>query len=228
MSRLVWDQDGQRLYRTGVSNGVFYPKDTDGKYNAGEAWNGLTGVTKTPSGAEPTALWADNMKYLNIKSAEEFGCTIECYTYPDGFKQCNGEAELAPGITVGQQTRKPFGFCYRSIIGNDTEGNDHGYELSLVYGCEASPSEQAYQTVNDSPDAITLSYEVNTTPVTVGDGFKPTSILTVDSTKVDKDKLKALEDILYGTNAGVGEDASSGTEPRLPLPDEVAELFAAG
>lgn len=228
MSKIVWDQDSKRLYETGVDHGVLYPKTKDGKYEGGVPWNGLTGVTESPSGAEPTALYADNIKYLNIKSAEEFGCTIECYTYPPEFKACNGEAELAVGISVGQQTRKPFGFCYRTILGNDSEGNDYGYKLHLVYGCEASPSEKSFETVNDSPNAITFSYEVTTTPVSVGNGLKPTAIITVDSSLVDKEKLTSLEDILYGKNAGVGEDADAGSDPRLPFPDEIAELFAEG
>lgn len=226
MARIVWDADTKRRYETGVDHGVFYPKDKDGTYSNGVPWNGLTGVTQSPSGSEPTALWADNMKYLSIKSAEEFGCTIEAYTYPDEFNECNGFAELAAGVTVGQQKRKPFGFCYRTIVGNDAESDDYGYKLHLIYGCEASPSESAYSTKNDSPDAITFSWSVTTTPVTASGDLKPTALVEIDSTVADKEKLAALEAILYGSDAS-GEDAQ-GTEPRLPLPSEIATMFAAG
>jgi hypothetical protein len=179
------------------------------------AWNGLTAVTESPSGAEATALYADDTKYLNLTSAEEFGGTIEAYMYPDDFKACNGEAELATGVSIGQQSRKPFGFCYRTTIGSDTDGNDHGYKLHLIYGALASVSEKAYATINDSPEAITFSWEFSTTPVNVT-GHKPTSLLTIDSTKVDSAKLAALEAVLYGSDS---------EEARLPLPDEVVTLL---
>lgn len=226
MSRIVWDADTERRYETGVDHGVLYLKDSDGKYNNGVPWNGLTGVTQSPSGSEPTALWADNIKYLSIKSAEEFGCTIEAYTYPPEFNACNGLAELAKGITIGQQKRSAFGFCYRSILGNDAKGEDFGYKLHLIYGCEASPSESSYATKNDSPDAINFSWSVTTTPVVAGGNLKPTALLEIDSTEVDPVKLQELEDILYGKN-GTGE-SDPGVAPRLPLPSEIATLFAAG
>lgn len=211
MSKLVWDETGKRFYETGVKNAVLYPQ-VSGAYPKGVAWNGITAVTESPSGAEPTALYADDTKYLNLYSAEEFGATVEAYTYPDEFAVCDGSAELATGVSIGQQPRKPFGLSYRTTLGNDTESNDYGYKLHLIYGAMASPSEKSYSTINDSPEAITFSWELTTTPVSVA-GFKPTSCLTIDSTKVDKTKLKQLEDILYGT-----EDQ----EARLPLPDEVA------
>lgn len=226
MSKIVWDADTKRLFETGVDHGVLYLKDENGAYSNGVPWNGLTGVTESPSGSEPTALWADNIKYLSIKSAEEFGCTIEAYTYPDEFKECNGLAELAEGVTVGQQKRKPFGFCYRTIVGNDAKGEDYGYKLHLIYGCEASPSESAYSTKNDSPDAITFSWTVTTTPVASSGDMKPTALVVIDSTVADKTKLAALEEVLYGKN-GTGE-SDPGTAPRMPLPDEIATMFAAG
>lgn len=216
MSKLVWDQTGERLYETGVKNGVLYIP-TDGVYSKGVAWNGLTAVTESPSGAESTALYADDIKYLNLISTEEFGATIEAYTYPDEFAQCDGSASLATGVMIGQQARKTFGLCYRTTIGNDTEGNDFGYKLHIIYGALASPSEKAYATINDSPEAITFSWEITTTPVNVT-GAKPTASLTIDSTKVDAEKLTALEDILYG---------SESEEARLPLPDEIKTLFSA-
>lgn len=218
MSRITWDNVGERYYETGVKQGVLYPIQEGGAYSKGVAWNGLTAVTESPSGAEATPLYADDIKYLNLMSNEEFGCTIEAYTYPDEFAECDGSAALATGVMIGQQKRKTFGLCYRTSLGNDVDGSDYGYKLHLVYGCLAAPSEKAYATINDSPEAITFSWEVSTTPVNVT-GFKPTSQITIDSTKVDKSKLTALEDILYGKD---GEPAS---EPRLPLPDEVAELM---
>ena len=216
MPRLTWDDLGKRFYETGVKQGVLYPQ-VGGAYPKGVAWNGLTAVTESPSGAEPTPLYADDIKYLELTSNEEFGCTIEAYTYPDEFKACNGEATLAEGVTIGQQTRVPFGFCYRTVLGNDEKKNDYGYKLHLVYGATASVSEKNFQTVNDSPEAITFSWEVTTTPVAVK-GFKPTAILTIDSTTIAAEKLTALEDILYGKDEA---------EPRLPLPDEIAELVKA-
>ena len=222
MSRLEWDKTSERTYETGVKMGVLYPQE-NGTYPKGVAWNGLTAVTESPSGAEATALYADDVKYLNLMSAEEFGATIEAYTYPDEFAQCDGSAELAKGVTIGQQKRKAFGMCYRTVLGNDTDNNDYGYKLHLIYGALAAPSEKAYATINDSPEAITFSWEVTTTPVNVA-GFKPTASITIDSTKVDKAKLKALEDILYGTNAAKA-GGTGATEARLPLPDEVATLM---
>ena len=219
MSKLVWDKTGERYYETGVKNGVLYIP-TEGVYSKGVAWNGLTAVTESPSGAEATALYADDMKYLSLYSAEEFGATIEAYTYPDEFAQCDGSAELAKGVSIGQQTRKTFGLCYRTTVGNDTDGNDYGYKLHMIYGCMASPSEKAYATINDSPDAITFSWEVTTTPVSVA-GFKPTASITIDSTKAEPTKLAALEDILYG------KDGEPGSEARLPLPDEIKTLMSA-
>lgn len=195
--RLVWDATGERLYETGVSQGVLYVQDSTGKYPKGVAWNGLTGVTESPSGAEATPLYADDIKYLNLMSAEEFGATIEAYTYPDEFSECDGSAELATGVTIGQQDRKAFGLCYKTVVGNDVDSNNHGYKLHIIYGAMASPSEKAYATINDSPEAITFSWEVTTTPVNVS-GFKPTASLCIDSTKVVSGKLTALEDILYG------------------------------
>lgn len=216
MPRLTWDDLGKRFYETGVKQGVLYLQ-VGGAYPKGVAWNGLTAVTESPSGAEPTPLYADDIKYLELTSNEEFGCTIEAYTYPDEFKACNGEATLVEGVTIGQQTRVPFGFCYKTVLGNDEKKNDYGYKLHLVYGATASVSERNFQTINDSPEAITFSWEVTTTPVAVK-GFKPTAILTIDSTTIAADKLTALEDILYGKET---------VEARLPLPDEIAELVKA-
>ena len=223
MSRIVWDKTGERYYETGVKMGVLYPIQTDGRYSKGVAWNGLTAVTESPSGAEPTPLYADDIKYLNLISNEEFGCTIEAYTYPDEFADCDGSAALAAGVMIGQQKRKTFGLAYRTAFGNDSDGADYGYKLHLVYGCLAAPSEKAYATINDSPEAITFSWEVSTTPVSVT-GFKPTSQITIDSTKVKPEKLTALEEILYGKDG----DGGSAVEPRLPLPDEIAALFSEG
>ena len=214
MSKLEWDKTGERYYETGVKQGVLYPQ-VSGSYPKGVAWNGLTAVTESPSGAEATALYADDIKYLNLMSNEEFGATIEAYTYPDEFAQCDGSASLVEGMVIGQQKRSAFGLCYRTALGNDTEGNEYGYKLHIIYNALAAPSEKAYATINDSPEAITFSWEVTTTPVTVT-GYKPTATVTIDSTKCDADKLAALEAILYG---------SEDTEPRLPLPDEIAETL---
>lgn len=223
--RLVWDKTGERFYETGVEKGVLYPY-AEGAYDKGVAWNGLTGVTESPSGGEPTAMWADNIKYLNIMSTEEFGATVEAYTYPDEFKACNGESELTKGVVIGQQARSMFGMSYVTKLGNDTEGQDHGYKIHLIYGAMAAPSEKAYETTDDSVEAMTFSWEISTTPVEVSTGkFKPTASVTIDSTKVDADKLKKLEDILYGTDAG---GSGSATDPRLPLPDEIATILAEG
>ena len=216
MSKLVWDAVGERVFETGVKNCVLYIP-TNGVYDKGVAWNGITAVTESPSGAEATPLYADDIKYLNLMSNEDFGATIEAYTYPDEFAQCDGSAELAPGVKIGQQPRKMFGLCYRTTLGNDTEGNDYGYKLHLIYGAMAAPSEKAYASINDSPEAITFSWELTTTPVAVT-GFKPTAHIEIDSTSVEAGKMEALEAILYG-----GEDA----EARLPLPDEVATLMKA-
>lgn len=220
MAKLVWDQTGERLYETGVDRGVLYPIQTGGQYTKGVAWNGLSAVTESPSGAEQTALYADNIKYLSLTSTEEFGATIEAYTYPEEFAECDGSASLATGVTIGQQVRKTFGLCYRTVLGNDVDGNDHGYKLHLIYGATASPSEKGYSTVNDSPEAITFSWEVTTTPVNVT-GFKPTASITIDSTKADPTCLAELEKALYGS-----DEPSSG--PKLPLPDEVKTLMTPG
>jgi hypothetical protein len=211
MSKLVWDQTGAREYETGVKNGVLYPQDENGAYPKGVAWNGLISVTESPEGAEPTPLYADDIKYMNLLSAEEFKATIEAYMSPPEFDECDGTAEVATGVTIGQQKRKQFGMVYKTTIGNDTKGNDYGYKLHIIYGALAAPSEKGYQTINDSPEAITLSWEVSTTPVSV-EGFEQTATLTIDSTKVDATKLAALEAILFG---------SAEKEARLPLPDEI-------
>ena len=217
MSKLVWDQTGERIYETGVKNGVLYIQGVGGTYDKGVAWNGLTAVTESPSGAEASPLYADDIKYLNLMSNEEFGATIEAYTYPEEFAECDGSASIAKGVYIGQQARKTFGLSYRTVIGNDVDSNDYGYKLHLIYGALAAPSEKAYATINDSPEAITFSWEVTTTPVNVK-GFKPTASVTIDSTKVEAEKLAALEAILYGTEE---------KEARLPLPDEIATLMAA-
>lgn len=217
MARIEWDKAGERLYETGVKQGVLYVQNADGTYPVGVPWNGLTAITESPSGAEATALYADDIKYLNLVSAEEFGCTIEAYTYPEEFEQCDGSASLAAGVKIGQQTRKTFGMAYTTTMGNDVDGNGHGYKIHIIYGCTAAPSERGYATINDSPEAITFSWEVKTTPVNVT-GFKPTALLTIDSTTADPAKLKQLEDMLYGT---------AESEPSLPLPDAVAAIFKA-
>ena len=197
MAKIVWDETGKRFFETGVDHGVLYPIQTGGVYNKGVPWNGLTGATESPSGAEATDLYADNIKYLSMRSAETFGATVEAYTYHDEFAECDGSANLVDGVVIGQQSRKIFGLSYRTQVGNDVDGQDHGYKLHLIYGATASPSEKAYATINDSPEAITFSWELSTTPVNVT-GFKPTASVTIDSTKADPTCLKKLEDILYG------------------------------
>lgn len=217
MARLEWDADSKRLYEVGVDRGVLYPRNAEeGKYGAGVAWNGLTGVTESPSGAEPTDLYADNIKYLSMRSAETFGATIEAYTYPPEFEPCDGSASLTEGVSIGQQDRVPFGLSYRTLVGNDAKGQGYGYKIHVIYGCTASPSEKPYQTVNDSPEAITFSWEVNATPVNVT-GFKPTACVVIDSTKVAPEKLKKLEAALYGDSTGDG--------PKLLMPDEIKALI---
>lgn len=215
--KLTWDKTGERLYETGVNKGVLYEPNVAGNYDSGVAWNGLTTVTESPSGAEATALYADNIKYLNLISAEEFGATIEAYTYPEQFGKYDGTASPSAGVYVGQQNRKAFGLSYQTRVGNDVQGADFGYKIHLIYNATAAPSEKAYATINDSPEAITFSWELTTTPVDAGDSLKPTAQLVIDSTKVDSDALASLEEILYGT---------VGTDPRLPLPAEVLALFS--
>ncbi len=215
MAKLVWDQSGQRTYETGVDRGVLYLQDESGKYVNGVAWNGLTAVNESPSGAESTPLYADNIKYLELRSAEEFGATIEAYTYPEEFEACDGSASLGEGIKIGQQDRIPFGLCYRTVLGNDIQANNYGYKLHLIYGATASPSEKAYSTINDSPEAITFSWEVTTTPIEV-EGFKPTAVLTINSVQVKAEVLAAIEAKLYG-------DAEN--EPVMPTPNEIIEML---
>lgn len=215
MSKMKWDQTGERVYETGVKQGALYPQGSDGEYMTGVPWNGLISVSESPSGAEPTALWADDTKYLTLMSIEEFGATIEAYTYPDEFAECDGSAEIENGIFIGQQSRKPFGLVYKTTLGNDTEGNDYGYKLHIIYGALASPSEKSYQSINESPEANTFSWEVTTTPVEVT-GFKPTSQVVINSKKVDPAALKLIEDTLYGTDD---------QEPTLLLPDEIVALI---
>lgn len=218
MAKLVWDKVGERFYETGVDRCVLFPMTEGTTYGSGVAWNGVTSISESPSGAEPSAVYADNIKYLNLLSAEDFSATIEAYTYPDEWAACDGSAEIAKGVTIGQQTRKGFGLCYRTILGNDVRSNEYGYKLHFIYGGMAAPSEKSYATVNDSPEAMTLSWSITTTPVSVN-GFKPTACLTIDSTKADPTKLEALEKIIYGT------DEEPATEPRLPLPDEIVTLM---
>ena len=222
-AKIKWDAAGEHLFETGVKNGVLYRQNASGVYDEGYAWNGLISISESPSGAEATPLYADDIKYLNLMSAEDFGATIEAYTYPDAFAECDGSASIVEGVTIGQQARKPFGLCYRTTIGNDTDGNDHGYKLHIIYGCLASPSERSYSTINDSPEAITFSWEIKTTPVAVT-GAKPTACLTIDSTKVEPSKLSALEAILYGKDP-TSEGAGDGVAPRLPLPDEIKTML---
>ena len=216
--KIKWDEAGKKFYETGIDRGVLYPQDAEGKYTQGFAWNGLIGVDESPSGAEPTPLYADNIKYLNLMSVEEFGATIEAYTYPDEFEACDGTASLGEGITVGQQPRKLFGLAYRTLIGNDVDMDAHGYKIHLVYGAQASPSAKSYQTANDSPEAITFSWEITTTPVEI-EGYKPSASVVIDSTKIDAAHLLAIETILYGDD--------DETEGRLPTPAELKALVTA-
>ena len=215
MTALAWDETGKRLYETGVKNVVLYPIDSNGDYSHGYAWNGVTAINEKPSGAEPTPLWADDIKYLNLISAEDFAASIEAYTYPDEFAECDGSAEVHTGVIIRQQPRKAFGLCYRTVLGNDTDMNDYGYKLHLVYNCLAAPSEKDHSTINESPEAITFSWELSTTPVNVV-GYKPTATVEIDSTKVDSTRLQNLKDVLYGT---------ANADPRLPLPDEVFRIL---
>lgn len=221
MAKLKWDETGKRLYETGTKMGVLYPQNEDGSYPKGVAWNGLMSVTESPSGAEASALYADDAKYLELYSNEEFGFTIGAYTYPDEFAECDGSAEVAKGVQLGQQPRKAFGLSYRTIVGNDTKGSDYGYKLHLVYGAKASPSERSYASVNDSPEALELSWECTTTPVAVK-GHKPSAHIEIDSTKIDAGKLVKIEDILYGKDGG-----EPATDARLPLPDEIIQILTA-
>ena len=219
MAVLTWDEQGEKLYETGIKKCVLYPLDANNEYKPGVAWNGISSVSESPSGAEANAIYADDVKYLNLYSAEELGATIEAYMYPDEWEACDGSAELTEGVSIGQQNRKTFGLCYRTTLGNDTDGNDYGYKLHLLYGCKASPSERQYSTINDSPEAISFSWTITTTPVNVT-GYKPTSVITIDSTKFKTTekaaRLAALEAILYG---------SANADPRLPLPDEVKQII---
>lgn len=215
MAKIKWDETGEKIYETGVKYGVLYLPNETGQYVKGVAWNGLTAVTESPSGAESTPLYADDIKYVELQSAEDFGATLECYTYPDEFAECDGSAEVAPGVIIGQQNRKTFGLCYRTTLGNDVKGNEYGYKLHLIYGAKASPSEKSYSTINNSPEAITFSYEITTTPVNVT-GYKPTACLTINSTKVEAGKMQQLEALLYGAESA---------EAKLPLPDEVINLL---
>ena len=223
MAKLVFDEIGKRLYQIGIAECVLFVQKADGTYETGVAWNGVTGITESPSGADVTALWADNIKYLELRAAEEFGGTIEAYTYPDEFEECDGTASVADGVVIGQQKRKKFALAYKTKIGNDTVGDDYGYKLHIIYNASASPTERSFQTVNDSPDVEASSWEFTTTPVPCT-GYKPVSHLEIDSTVVDADKLAALEDIVFGTD---GTGGAEGTDSRLPLPDEVISLLAA-
>lgn len=226
MSRLIWDETGKKTYETGVDQGVLYPQlATNGTYPKGVAWNGLISVSENPSGAESNKKYADNGVYLNLTSAEEFGCTIEAFTYPDEFAACDGSAQVSVGVSIGQQTRTTFGLCYRTILGNDTQEADYGYKIHIVYGGKASPTEKGFQTVNETPEAITFSWEVTTTPATIP-GFKPSATMVIDSTKCEPTKLAALEEILYGKDAAT-EPVAEAVDPRLPLPTEIIELIGA-
>ena len=215
MARLIWDEVGQRFFETGVKNGVLYVQDNDGSYKNGVVWNGLTAVTESPSGAEETPLYADDVKYLTLRSAEEFGATVEAYTYPEEFEQCDGSASIADGVTIGQQARRAFGLCYRTSVGNDIQGQNYSYKLHLIYGCTVAPSEKSYSTINDNPEAITFSWELSTVPVPV-DGFSPTASLVIDASKVDEGKMQLLEDALFGDESN---------EAKLLLPNEIMEML---
>lgn len=215
MARLIWDEVGQRFFETGVKNGVLYVQDNDGSYKNGVVWNGLTAVTESPSGAEETPLYADDVKYLTLRSAEEFGATVEAYTYPEEFEQCDGSAAIAAGVTIGQQARRAFGLCYRTSVGNDIQGQNFSYKLHLIYGCTVAPSEKSYSTINDNPEAITFSWELSTVPVPV-DGFSPTASLVIDASKVDEGKMQLLEDALFGDETN---------EAKLLLPNEIMEML---
>lgn len=215
MARLIWDEVGQRFFETGVKNGVLYVQDNDGSYKNGVVWNGLTAVTESPSGAEETPLYADDVKYLTLRSAEEFGATVEAYTYPEEFEQCDGSASIANGVTIGQQARRAFGLCYRTSVGNDIQGQNFSYKLHLIYGCTVAPSEKSYSTINDNPEAITFSWELSTVPVPV-DGFSPTASLVIDASKVDEGKMQQLEDALFGDESN---------EAKLLLPNEIMEML---
>ena len=218
MSKIVWDETGKHFFETGIKNGVLYPQDSMGKYPKGVAWNGLTSVTESPGGADPSDIYADDDKYLTLRAKETFGGTIEAYTSPDEFGACDGSAELAPGVFIGQQARKAFGLCYRTAVGNDVDGTDHGYKLHLVYGATASPAQKAYSTINESPEAMTLSWEFTTTPVKVT-GHKPTALLVIDSRNVDPGVMTKIEKVLYGDDA---------KEASLPSPDEILALINTG
>ena len=215
MARLIWDEVGQRFFETGVKNGVLYVQDNDGSYKNGVVWNGLTAVTESPSGAEETPLYADDVKYLTLRSAEEFGATVEAYTYPEEFEKCEGSASIAAGVTIGQQARRAFGLCYRTSVGNDIQGQNFSYKLHLIYGCTVAPSEKSYSTINDNPEAITFSWELSTVPVPV-DGFSPTASLVIDASKVDEGKMQLLEDALFGDESN---------EAKLLLPNEIMEML---
>jgi hypothetical protein len=224
MAKITWDNVGERFYETGVDRGVLYVYDsTQSSYGNGVPWNGLSAVNESPSGAEPTAIWADNIKYLNLMSAEEYAATIEAYTYPDEFEECDGSASIATGVNIGQQKRKLFGFCYRTLIGNDVDGTKKGYKIHIVYNCLASPSEKSHSTVNDSPEATTMSWSISTTPLQVT-GFDPTATIEIDSTKIDSAKLTLIENKLYGTDADATNN-TEGTAPTFLLPDEIIYIM---
>ena len=215
MAKLVFNNVGERLFETGVKNGVLYVMGDEGTYEKGVVWNGLTAVTESPSGADTTPLYADDVKYVVIYAAEEFGATVEAFTYPEEFEQCDGSAAISEGVTIGQQSRKSFGMCYKTSVGNDVQGQDFGYKIHIIYGAKAAPSEKSYSTINDSPEAVTFSWELSTVPVPV-EGFNPTATMVIDSTRMDKGKLKLIEDKLYGTESA---------EATLPLPDEIKALL---
>lgn len=225
---IAWDAAGEKTYETGVDRGVLFKMGSNGSYEEGVAWNGLSSVSENPEGAEATPIYADNIKYLNLTSAEQYKATIEAYTYPEEFESCDGSAEVAPGVTVGQQVRSKFAFAYRTLKGNDLQGDAFGYVLHLVYGCQAAPSSKSHSTVNDSPEAVSMSWEISTTPVAIPSlNLKPTATINIDSTKTDATKLAALEAILYGTAATTGENPTPAVPSRIPLPEEIAQIMAA-